>query len=84
MTKSKKNIKLPKSFAKYFWDCEFKDLQFEKYKFFIIERILNFGDVKAVRWLLENTGVRSIKIVVRRSREIDERTKNFWYTIWKM
>lgn len=75
-------IKLPKKFIKYFWDCDFESLKWEKYSFFITERILNFGDVASVHWLLDVAGRRLIVVVAKKSRSLDEKTKNFWLTVY--
>ncbi len=35
---------LPDSLRKYFWDCRFEQLSWYKYRRFISERILQYGD----------------------------------------
>jgi hypothetical protein len=42
---------LPKALHRYFWDVDAKRLNIRKYRQFIIERILEFGDEKAIRWV---------------------------------
>ena len=69
---------LPGTVQKYFWDCDIKELSLEEHRHFIIERILNFGDDDAVRWLLDHTKPASIKNVVQHGRNLSEKTRNFW------
>lgn len=77
-----KKTKLPKRTSKYFWDCDFKSLNWEQYSFFIAERILNFGDVDSVKWLVDLAGRRFLVRVAKKSRSLDAKTKNFWLTIY--
>ena len=69
---------IPTRFKKYFWDCDFEDLSMQKNAFFIIERILNFGDVDSVKWILSNTDRKMLVEVVERSRNLNKKTKNYW------
>ena len=78
ISKKKNKTKLPIEFKKYFWEYDFKKISWEKYPFFVTERILNFGNGDAVRWLLSVTSRRFIRRVVTKSRELDKKTKNFW------
>ena len=50
----------------------------EKYAFFIAERILNFGDMDSLKWLLDKIDRVFLKEVVAKSRNLDKKTKNFW------
>jgi hypothetical protein len=69
---------IPEEFQKYFWDVAFKDLSLEKYSRFIAERILNYGDLESVRWLIVTVGMDFISSVVKTSRNLNPKTLNFW------
>ena len=71
------NHALPKTLKKYFWDCDFKDLSMKKYAFFIAERILNFGDMDSLRWLLDRIDSDFLKEVVKKSRNLDKKPEIF-------
>jgi len=77
----RKTIRLPKEFKKYFWDVDFKKLSFKKYSFYILERIMRLGDIEALKWLLKIPRNKILE-VVRRSREIDPKTRNFWKVVY--
>jgi hypothetical protein len=47
------NKKLPKRFEPLFWEFDTDKLNIEKDKWTIIERIVNKGSFKDVRWLFE-------------------------------
>lgn len=72
------NETLPEMLKKYFWDCDFKELNMDKYAFFITERILNFGDMTSLKWLIDRTDKAFLKQVVEKSRNLDKKTRNYW------
>jgi hypothetical protein len=69
---------LPLLFKKYFWDCDFSTLTLEQYPRFISERILNYGDLTALQWLLRHVDKELIRTLVSHSRSLDDKTRNFW------
>lgn len=69
---------LPAAFQKYFWDVAFYELSFEKYPGFIAERLLNYGDLNAIEWLLSCTSKQFIKTVIENNRNLNAKTKNYW------
>ncbi|MDZ7722004.1 MAG: hypothetical protein U5R06_04050 [candidate division KSB1 bacterium] len=69
---------IPTAAEKYFWDCDISELSMREHHQFIIERILNFGDDDAVRWLFDHTNRAQIKNVLHNSRNLSEKTRNFW------
>ncbi|MEW6408174.1 MAG: hypothetical protein AB1465_05815, partial [Patescibacteria group bacterium] len=70
--------KLPPSFYKYFWEIEPRDLDIQKYSFYVIERLLELGDIKQIRWLLHNFSKKEIIEVVKKSQSISLKTAVFW------
>lgn len=78
---NKPSTTLPEGLKKHFWDVEFDELSFEKYPRFISERILNYGDLNAIRWLLSHTDLEFIKNLVENNRNLNAKTKNYWLTI---
>ena len=61
-----------------FWDVDFRKLDREKDKFFIISRVLEYGTMEDVVNLLSEYDSAEIAQVVRRSRIISRATANFW------
>ncbi len=72
------NEQLPETFEKYFWDCNFNELSLDKYKKFIVERILNYGDMEAVRYILKKVNKTELKNIIFNSKNLNNKTKNFW------
>ena len=46
--------KLPSFLQKYFWDVDFSKVDKKTHSQFIVERILEFGDQKSVKWMINN------------------------------
>jgi hypothetical protein len=72
---------LPPNLHRYFWDVDAARLNVQRYRQFVIERILEFGDMPAIRWVRQTFGDEAIKNVVCRSRRLSRRTANFWRLI---
>lgn len=70
--------KLPKEFNRYFWDVVFNDLTTEKHQRFIAERLLNYGDLNAIKWLFSWADKKFILTLVENSRNLNPKTRNFW------
>ncbi len=66
---------------KYFWEVDIKRLNFEKYKEYIIERILEYGDEEAIKWLFKKYDKKTIKKIAFFSRSLMKKSKNFWKKI---
>ncbi len=71
-----KNAILPKEFEKYFWDCNVEQLRMDDHAVFITERVLNFGNLPAVKWLLSVVGRSFLMDVVEHSRNLDKALPN--------
>ena len=73
-------IMLPKQFEKYFWDTDFKKVDKEKHKAYIIAKVLEHGNLEAVRWLFRNYQKRSLITILTKSRQFTPKVANFWAT----
>ena len=78
-----KGIKVPEEFRIYFWDVQPEDLNTEKNSRFIAERILNFGNSNAVRWMFSWADKDFIRSVVKDSRNLNAKSRNFWQKFFK-
>lgn len=76
-------MKIPRSFKKYFWEINFNTLDIKKHQDYIIERLLEYGDEKAYKWVFNNFSLRKILTVINKSRKVSAKTKNFVNVILK-
>ncbi len=77
-------MRLPAFLKKYFWDTDFGNLDINKNDFYVIARLLEYGDLKATKWLIKNTDREKIREVILKSREISPKTGNFWMLIFNL
>ncbi len=66
-----------------FWDTNPKKIDAKKNAQYIIERVLDFGNDKEVRWLYHFYDKSLLKKVVAQSRSLRPRTKNLWISLLK-
>ncbi|MBI4653933.1 MAG: hypothetical protein HY752_02940 [Nitrospirae bacterium] len=64
-----------------FWDVDLEFLSPERDWFFIIERVLEFGDIQDFEWLLSTFSKEQLKLVIKLSRILSPRTLSFCKTI---
>ena len=65
-----------------FWDVDPKTIDPKKHAQYIIERILDFGNDREVRWIARYYSHRMIKNVMRRSRVIHNKSKALWSLVF--
>lgn len=73
--------KLPKFLKRYFWDVDFGKIDARKYPPYIITRLLNYGDEKALRWLKGNFSKEEQRVALSKAGDISTRSANFWAII---
>ena len=61
-----------------FWDSDVSAIDIDKYKIYIIERILELGDIQEVKWLFDHFSNETIKEALYSCRDISERSSHFW------
>jgi hypothetical protein len=69
---------LPRYLTPYFWDADPKHLDMRRHSKYIIERILEYGNDRAIHWLQDSYSPAQIGSVVRSSRVISRNTANLW------
>ena len=75
---------IPQFLEKYFWDVDAKKLDVQKNKSYIIERILEYGDTDAVRWMKNTYAVSQIVEVLKRSRALSQKSAHFWAVFFEV
>jgi len=73
--------KIPKVFQKYFWDTNPARIDLKKHQTYVIERLLEYGDTHAYKWLKKKFPKNILSKIASKSRRISSRTKNFWQVI---
>lgn len=76
--------KLPKSFKSYFWDVDFEGINPQKSAQYVIARLIDRGNDKAISWLFKNYPKPIIKEVITFRRGFSPKTANFWANALKI
>lgn len=66
-----------------FWDVDPKNIDPQKNAQYVIERILDFGNDKEVKWMWDQYDKKLLKKIVFKSRCLRPRTKNAWILLTK-
>ncbi len=74
-------MRLTQSLKNLFWDIDLKELDEKKHADFLVVRIADKGGLEEVSWLKKKFGKNKIKQIVRNSRNVSAKTKNFWQVI---
>jgi len=75
---------LPPFLRRYFWDTDIHDLDKRKNQIFIVERILEYGDIQAAQWMDQNFSQDLIKKTIMGRRGISPRSANYWALIYNV
>lgn len=78
MKKIKIAKRIPRRLWKYFWDIDVKKLNPAKKPYFVISRLLDKGDVEAVKWVRENFKEDKIKETFKKIRGFNPKVGSFW------
>jgi hypothetical protein len=74
-------MRMGKTLKSLFWDVDVKQLDEKKQADFLIVRIAEKGGIKEVNWLKKKYNKSRIKRVVKNSRNVSAKTKNYWSVI---
>lgn len=74
--------KLPKSLHRYFWDIDPNKLNLQRYRFYVIRRILEYGNIQALAWLFKHYRKQSLKKAID-GRDLSNRARTFWSCYFK-
>lgn len=69
---------MPVQFKPYFWDVDFNTLSLENNPQFVLKRLLDFGNLNAIKWVLKNFTKKDIANIILKSRDLSPKTMNFW------
>ena len=78
-------ISLPSTYKKYFWDCDFNQLDLNLHKEFILKRLLNFGDLEAIKFVLTKFSHHYVSNMIKQKGEkvLSRTNLLFWQKLIK-
>jgi hypothetical protein len=69
---------IPNFVSQYLWDVPLKNISISKNSNFIIERVLEYGDIEAFVWINSNYKKENIISVLRESKKISPKSGSFF------
>jgi hypothetical protein len=69
---------VPDVFRYLFWDARLEDIHMRRNARYIIERILDMGNLDGVNWLQRIYPVQKIIEVLTSCRSLNQKSRNFW------
>ena len=75
---------IPKSLHHFFWDVDVKKLDPKKKPYFVINRLLDKGDIAAVRWAKNTFDEKQIRYTLENMRDFSLRNGSFWSLIYQI
>ena len=76
--KNSSGDELPGLLRPFFWDVDFRDLSIDRSSYFIMSRLMEHGDEAAMSFLLRTYTRAAMIDVLRSSRVLSRRSRNFW------
>jgi hypothetical protein len=70
-------INIPDNVKKYFWGDDLSDLSWEKNKKYIIQTLLDKGDLASWRWLFTQVSKSEVQKLLPELR-LQPKSSNFW------
>ncbi|MDC3424668.1 hypothetical protein NC797_09115 [Aquibacillus sp. 3ASR75-11] len=69
---------IPEIFKPFFWDVDIKTIDLEFNRIYVIERLLNHGDHRTLRWLFSIYSLGDIREAVCVGRNFSLKTARYW------
>jgi len=76
---------LPITYKKFFWDCNFSDLSMEDHKMFILKRLLAYGDLRSIKFLVNQYTQKEVSdyIITKGNNTLSRNNLFFWQKLVK-
>ena len=68
-------------FKLIFWDSDVSTIDIDRYDLYIIERILDFGNIQEINWMFEHYSIETIKKALYTRRGLSRMSFSFWKLI---
>ena len=76
--------KLPTFLKKYFWDVDFGKIDAKAYSRYVLAKLLEYGDEKAISWMKRNFTRHQIEDTLFHYRIVSPQSANFWALIFNV
>lgn len=73
--------KLPKFLKRYFWEVDYRKINLQQRAEYVVKRILEYGDKRAIRWMEQNFKEAKIKEVICGTKDLSAQSANYWAVV---
>lgn len=84
MIQRKLPSKLPVSFYQFFWDVDAKKVNPRTHPYYVINRLLDKGDLEAARWVVRNFPKEIIVETIKKMRDFSPWNASFWARMYNI
>jgi len=80
------NRAIPLVFKKFFWDADFTKLKFPEHENYVLGRLMAYGDLASITWILRTFEHSTINRHLERKgeRTLDKKSYLFWKKVLRM
>lgn len=76
--------RLEKHIIKYFWEYDKNAIDPQEHWFFVLERLMEYGDVKAMKWAVDFYESSQFIEVLRNSRRLSRKSATMWQNYFNL
>jgi hypothetical protein len=73
----------PLTVKNLFWEYNTTEINLNKHKPFVVERILEKGNFESIKWLFKLYSISDIRKTIAQSSNISQKTLDFWQNFFK-
>ncbi len=78
MKEMKNEDKILEKIKRLFWDVNKEDVGLKAHHAYIIRRILDYGEIEDIKWMLSTYSKEEIVKVIKKSRGLSRKSAYFW------
>ncbi len=69
---------IPKNIKTLLWDVKEADISFDEHYKYIIERVLEYGDLQEIKWMEDNFSKDKIVVTLKVSKRLSAKSANYF------
>ena len=75
---------IPERIKRLFWDVNKDAVDMQSHRPYVIRRIMDYGDIGDVKWMLATYTAQEIMEVAKKSRGLSRKSAYFWSTYFNI
>ncbi len=75
---------IPSGIKRLFWDVEKEGVKIQAHRFYIIKRVMDYGNMANVQWMMRTYTADEIREVLKKSRGLSRKSAHYWATYFQV